>query len=274
MITRVFHLFMCLLLAGPFCVPGWTTLRPENRVGGSPDFSSTFAAEAPSQVAEPHQENLVWVCDSASGMHKYLYAAANPVNGTDPSGHDLVGTLSALSISAQIATVNFLATYGALAETTAFVTALSILNSAQLLSTGIDPDTGESATAMATAFAIIDFLPAGKFITKPLKEGTKGIYRRAALDIWDGLSKISRVGSQVHHRIPLEWAHLFPSLNPNRLGNLKLVPREIHEAVDGVSAAWTKFRNSLGGRTPTAQEVLDKAVEIDARFGQHFKDLQ
>src|SRR6266542_5602279 len=86
MITRVFHLFMCLLLAGPFCVPGWTTLRPENRVGGSPDFSSTFAAEAPSQVAEPHQENLVWVCDSASGMHKYLYGHADPVNRIDPRG--------------------------------------------------------------------------------------------------------------------------------------------------------------------------------------------
>jgi hypothetical protein len=78
----------------------------------------------------------------------------------------------------------------------------------------------------------------------------------------------------VHHRIPLEWAHLFPELNPNRIGNLKLVPEQIHQGADGVSAAWTQFRNSLGGRTPTAQEVLDKAAEIDARFGQHFKSLE
>ena len=212
--------------------------------------------------------------DDPLSLHKYLYAHANPVNGTDPTGHDLIGTLSSISIGAYLGATTFLATYGALAETAAFVTALSILNSAQVLSTGIDPDTGEPATVMATAFAIVDFLPAGKFITRPLKEGTKRIYWRAARDIWDGLSKVPRGTGRVHHRIPLEWAHLFPNMNPNRINNLKLVPQEIHEGADGVGSAWTRFRNSLGGRTPTPQEVLDKAADIDTRFGKYFKDLE
>jgi len=42
-----------------------------------------------------------------------------------------------------------------------------------------------------------------------------------AKDIWRAAS--SR-GLDVHHRIPLEWAQLFPKPNPNRIGNLIGLP--------------------------------------------------
>jgi RHS repeat-associated protein len=208
-------------------------------------------------------------------LHKYVYCADNPVNRIDPSGNDFVDVMASMYVQAQLATATFFATHGALADTAILVGAISAYNSAQLLSTGIDPDTGEPATVLAAAFGIMDFLPAGEFITKPLGKSAKKLYRAAAVNIWDSLSKVKRtIEDQVHHRIPLEWAHLFPDRNPNRIANLQLIERKIHEGPDGVSAAWTRFRNSLGGRSPTAKEVSDKAAELDARFGSHVKTLE
>ncbi len=207
-------------------------------------------------------------------LHKYLYCGANPVNHIDPSGTDFISTLSTAYISVQLAALNFVAVNGAFAEAVTVVTALSIYQSSQLLYTGIDPETGERATALATAFAVADFLPAGKLITKPLRGATAEVYRKSARIVWDSLSTIKRSSADVHHRIPLEWSHLYPELNPNRSSNLKWIPRTIHQGADGVSAAWTRFRNSLGGRSPTAQEVLDKAAEIDSRFGKDMIGLE
>jgi len=52
------------------------------------------------------------------------------------------------------------------------------------------------------------------------------------------------------------------------------VMNDIDEGENGVGAGWTQFRNSLAGRTPTAQEVLDMATQIDTKFGQAFKSLE
>jgi len=221
-----------------------------------------------------------WNTDSYEGrqeeplsLHKYLYCHGNPINGTDPSGHDLVGSISAMSISIQINAANFMVTSGALAETAMFVTGITMLNSAQLLSTGIDPETGGAASGVATVCAVADFLPGGKLITRPIKGLAGKPWRDAALRIWDSLSAISRQGHQVHHRIPLEWAHIFPQMNPNRIENLKLVPETIHNGSEGVTSAWRQFKQALGGRNPTPEEVEAFARQVDQDFGAHFKSL-
>ena len=38
------------------------------------------------QIVEPHRDYAPSIYDFASGLHKYLYAHADPVNGVDPSG--------------------------------------------------------------------------------------------------------------------------------------------------------------------------------------------
>jgi RHS repeat-associated protein len=65
---------------------------------------------------------------------------------------------------------------------------------------------------------------------------------------------------QIHHRIPLEWAHLFPRLNPNNIDNLMALPPAVHERVNAI---WTWFRNALGGQRPTQQQVLNVVRSID-----------
>jgi hypothetical protein len=204
-----------------------------------------------------------------------LYCSDNPVNRIDPSGHEgeLASTLTSLYVSAQLATFNFVTANGIAAETSALITAFSIYQSAQLLSTGVDPDTGETATAAAAAFAIVDFLPAGQFITKPLNLAAKASFREGAKLIWDSLSPIKRIDAEVHHRIPLEWSHIFSNLSPNRIENLQLIKTATHRGVDGVTSAWRQFKAQLGGHPPTAEQVEAMAKTIDKNFAEDIKTL-
>jgi len=84
------HLLLYLLLAF-MGTPAWAHCRPENRVGGSPVFSSDFTfADDANPVGTP-TENPACGYDFASGVHKYLYVQDDPVNFDDPSGLDPQG---------------------------------------------------------------------------------------------------------------------------------------------------------------------------------------
>jgi hypothetical protein len=68
------------------------------------------ALRADAQAAGPHQEKAAAEPGTASGVHDYLYAHADPVNGIDPSGHmTQVELLTGFSVQA----VLFRATVGA-----------------------------------------------------------------------------------------------------------------------------------------------------------------
>jgi hypothetical protein len=71
-----------------------------------------------------------------------------------------------------------------------------------------------------------------------------------------------RAPLQVHHRIPLEWAHLFPGLDPNRVTNLIGVEGFIHE---DITVVWNKWAGALG-HAPSAQEVMEEAAVVDRMF--------
>jgi hypothetical protein len=70
----------------------------------------------------------------------------------------------------------------------------------------------------------------------------------------------------IHHEIPLEWSHVL-GLNPNRAGNLIPVDKYIHWQI---TEAWNAWKRTLGGRTPTPQELYKQAETIRKQFGQWF----
>ena len=78
----------CALLLTLTSSPAWGVCRPENRVGGSPVFSSDFASQESAKPIGTPSENGGCGYDFASGVHKYLYGADNPVDNSDPSGND------------------------------------------------------------------------------------------------------------------------------------------------------------------------------------------
>jgi hypothetical protein len=66
--------------------------------------------------------------------------------------------------------------------------------------------------------------------------------------------------AEVHHSRPLEYANLFPKADPNSLANLWALRMRAHQIAN---SAWTAFRASLKGRTPTQTEVMAQKLKID-----------
>ncbi|CAM4295606.1 hypothetical protein COSO111634_36145 [Corallococcus soli] len=69
----------------------------------------------------------------------------------------------------------------------------------------------------------------------------------------------------VHHLIPLEYAHLFPTRNINVAGNLVGLSREVHS---GVNSVWTLVRRS--SKNVSASEVEGVARITHKHFGPWF----
>ncbi|OJT16763.1 hypothetical protein BO221_49065 [Archangium sp. Cb G35] len=54
----------------------------------------------------------------------------------------------------------------------------------------------------------------------------------------------------IHHLIPLEYAHLFPELDINAAANLKALGKPVHE---GINKLWNLFRMEVGDRASPEQ---------------------
>lgn len=72
-----------------------------------------------------------------------------------------------------------------------------------------------------------------------------------------GYSKAWEV--EIHHRIDLRFAHLFPKADPNRLANLAALQKGAHNVV---TQATNRFLRALG-REPTPAEVMAHKLELD-----------
>jgi len=105
-----------------------------------------------------------------------------------------------------------------------------------------------------------------------LSSDAKKELRNEARNIWQELTgrRARWDDLQVHHRVPLEYAHLFRA-NPNRVSNLIGVNERVHGLINN---AWTAFRTALNGRTPTPSEVIRQAIRIDNQFGDSMRFIR
>jgi len=65
----------------------------------------------------------------------------------------------------------------------------------------------------------------------------------------------------IHHRRPLDYAHLFPAEDINAADNLAMVTQSVHGHINRV---WTRFKQLRPD--PTTTEVSEAAKAIDAQF--------
>jgi hypothetical protein len=107
-------------------------------------------------------------------------------------------------------------------------------------------------------------LAEGEVTPRRLTAGQRDRLRRDARRIYFAAHpRDAARGVEVHHRVPLEWSHLFGGADPHRLSNLQgLTTRDhLRKATD----LWTSFRNTYQRRrrSPTAAEVLRFAALVD-----------
>jgi hypothetical protein len=79
-----------------------------------------------------------------------------------------------------------------------------------------------------------------------------------------------RIGGQfhVHHRIPLDFAHLFPLRNINAMENLAALEPAVH---GGINRVWREYTRRAGVRT-TSREVEGVAAIVERHFGQWYSN--
>jgi hypothetical protein len=72
----------------------------------------------------------------------------------------------------------------------------------------------------------------------------------------------------IHHRTPLEYAHLFPRLNINTSANLTAVELAVHKKINRV---WTSFR--AAGKKASAADVEEVVAIVDKHFGRWYNQV-
>jgi hypothetical protein len=106
----------------------------------------------------------------------------------------------------------------------------------------------------------------------PLEDAEKQALRRASRDYYKKLypqlaKALDEKGSllPIHHKRPLEYAHLFPDEDINAAENLIVVRKVVH---DRINAVWNRFRQSRAGAT--RGEVEEAARIVDECFKPWF----
>ncbi|HVI31370.1 hypothetical protein [Phenylobacterium sp.] len=102
----------------------------------------------------------------------------------------------------------------------------------------------------------------GQLTPKALSRDAKATLREQARIRYAQANGIpaSRMRAEVHHSDPLEYAHLKPGADPNRLANLWGLRKEAHAIA---SREWTEFGKQLKGRMPTQAELMQAKLRID-----------
>ncbi len=107
-----------------------------------------------------------------------------------------------------------------------------------------------------------------QLVHKPLSRGEKETLREAARRHYKMLRPDLKAvmnaqpyDHPVHHRRPLEYAHLFPDEDVNAAENLVMLRKPVHERIN---ALWNRLRQARSD--VTAQDVELVARKIDERF--------
>lgn len=139
---------------------------------------------------------------------------------------------------------------------------------AVVLGLGATSALGTGALGSEAATAPLSFLEreawqrGAQKAAQALDDVAKTALRKAARAKYARANNIGakKMQAEVHHSDPLEWAHLKPNADPNRLANLWALRGEAHVIA---SREWAAFSRALKGRIPTQVELMEAKLRID-----------
>ncbi|WP_309891631.1 hypothetical protein [Archangium sp.] len=116
---------------------------------------------------------------------------------------------------------------------------------------------------LRSLFARIELViqqPLGKTLKSSLRTEARKYYARLYPQFAESLDALADE-LPIHHRCPLQYAHLFPAEDINAGKNLAMLRRLVHQ---DINILWEKFRQARP--KPTADEVRRAAEIIDRNF--------
>jgi len=253
---RILSLLLCLLMAGPMSASARAAARPENRVGEFFSSPPKSAAADLDQTLDARWENPACGYDFASGVCKYLYAHGNPINGIDPSGHDLISTIGDLGIRFTLWTMSGSAGATAFGHTVATLNVVAFVSDPGMyLSLGpigapeiLAADVaslvragGKLFSATRSALAARDgfkILAGWRMDMRIPQVGQAGgdDMTTSLLEIHDGMW----IGSRFKGRSPNDPTSLHPSLRPNAITRQHAEADAFNQEADAFNqAAWS-----------------------------------
>lgn len=103
-----------------------------------------------------------------------------------------------------------------------------------------------------------------------LRERARASFRQLHPELAEAM-KLGKGGLyEIHHRRPLEYAHLLVGEDINARNNLVAVAQPVHRRINTL---WTKFRNQRAGAEMSAEEVQQMAEIIDRHFRRWYDVL-
>jgi RHS repeat-associated protein len=202
-------------------------------------------------------------------LQPYLYAAGNPVRYTDPSGQFIfLPLLAVAAVGGLIGGVGYYAL-----QTNFNHNSCSRWDWKEAVfwggvGTGLGALLGTGifigSWLWATYGPVITTASVGTSTSAPLTLSEKRSYWSKMYDVflrvYPRFQKFVGTGKlSMHHRIPLQWSHLFPGVDPNRISNLYAVPLSIHQRI--ITPAWNAFAQA--NPLPSAAQVMSFAIEMD-----------
>jgi len=113
-------------------------------------------------------------------------------------------------------------------------------------------------------------------LQEPLTQRAKKLLRERAREAYklyhpEFAAALNRKGMllPVHHRCPLEYAHLFPEYDINASGNLVMITQKVHQRID---ALWTKFRRARPHATSREVEAAVRTIDEPFQPWYHLAD--
>jgi hypothetical protein len=105
---------------------------------------------------------------------------------------------------------------------------------------------------------------------KELREQARASFRQLHPELAEAMKLGKRGLYEIHHRRPLEYAHLLLGEDINARNNLVAVAQPVHYRINGL---WAKFRKGRGDSEVHADEVRRMAEIIDQHFQRWYDVL-
>jgi hypothetical protein len=114
-------------------------------------------------------------------------------------------------------------------------------------------------------FGRLDKLPTTRLSTEArveLRRLAREDFEKAFPDLAKELRLRTGGRFDIHHRVPLDFAHLFPFKNINTIENLAAVEQSVHR---GINKVWREYTHRVDTRV-TAKEVEELAGIVERHF--------